>query len=183
MHIILYQPGAHGDLVSSVIDSTDYIIGADRIIANPSRQIHINLNNVQYNYRKTEYEQVDLQIEKLEEKYNAISSHLFDYFFNRNHNFILIDSSDIGITERCARRAEKLTNGLHVNSDEKINRYRQHILHAKTKTDKVISYDDIVEGRLIPTIRQWIDTPLNENIYQRFMRNVLPNNIKNYSFW
>ena len=90
MHIILYQPGAHGALVSSVIDSTDYILGADRIIANPSRQIHLELNNAHYNHRKTEYEQVDLQIEKLEEKYNAISSHLFDYFFNRNHNFILI---------------------------------------------------------------------------------------------
>jgi hypothetical protein len=189
MHIILYQGGAHGDLVSSLIDSNDYIVGTDRIIALPDRQIFANLSNDPFrsneaqSKREMEFAQIDSQIEILQSKYIAVASHLFYYFLNRNHKFILIDSSASGITERCVRRAERLSKSQHLYSDTIIKKIRMDIKLVKQKTDMVINYNDIIEGRLLTTLKQWIDTPLNENIYNKFMRRILPNNINNYDFW
>lgn len=189
MHIILYQGGAHGDLVSSLIDRTDYIVGTDRIIALPVRQIFANLSNDPFrsneaqSKREMEFAQIDSQIEILRTKYSAISSHLFHYFLNRNHKFILIDSSAPGITERCIRRAECLTKGQHFYPNNVVVQFRMHLELLKQKTNMIIDYHDIIEGRLITTLQQWVATPLNEDIYKKFMRKILPNNINNYDFW
>jgi len=161
MQVILYQPGAYGDLVTSIIDSTDFSLTPYRIIPNANRTTYVG---------KTTFAELDTLYIEYSKKYIAISNHLFSYNINRGHDFILIDSLADSDFEHCHARVTRLVPEYH---NESLEIRRQKLLplinKAKERTDKIIQLRDILDGNLISVLRQWISTPLNEDIYAQFL--------------
>ena len=44
---------------------------------------------------------------------------------------------------------------------------------ARKFTNKIIPFSDIVEGRLISVLEQWVDTPLNTEIYNHWLSTIM----------
>ncbi len=165
MHVILYQPGAYGDLVTSIIDRTDFKIGTNRIIPNSDRMSYVSKTN-----STTTYEDLDLIYAEYSKKYLAISNHFFWYNMIRRHDFILIDTSEDVDFEYCHNRVTNLVPNHHSRSlKERKKKLLPLINKAKEKTNKIIKLSDILNGNLLTVLKQWISTPLNEDIYEHFM--------------
>ena len=165
MHVILYQPGAYGDLVTSIIDRTDFEIGTNRIIPNSNRMSYVGKTN-----SNTTFNDIDLIYAEYSKKYLAISNHLFRYNIIRIVDFILIDTSADVDFEYCHHRAFDLVPDYHNKTLEENKKKLLPLLNnVKEKTNKIIKFSDILDGNLLTVLKQWISTPLNEDIYEYFM--------------
>jgi hypothetical protein len=175
MHSILYQPGAAGDMVAAIIDSTDYKLIPGRIVPSVTRE----------KVTPKDYTDIDRQIELWSSKYSAIATQYYEYYRDRKLDYILIDTSyDVRVVEWCLRRAEKVSHPHHAfNAKEVLSNYI-HIYQAYRKADKVIDFRDILNGNLITVLKQWIDTPLNEELYHQWLKSALeifPFDISSYN--
>ena len=164
MYTILYQPGAYGDLVTSIIDRKDYEISSNRMIPNSERILANKISSA------TTHKEIDIIYAEFAKEYKAISHHMFMYLILSKHDFILIDtSSDIDF-EHCHTRAFTLDPSYHYKSlEHDKKRYIPLINNAKEKTNKIIRLHDILNGNLLVVLKQWIHTPLNEDIYAQFL--------------
>lgn len=175
MHQILYQPGAAGDMVAAVIDSTDYRLIEGRILPSTPR----------LKVPPKDYADIDRQLELWSSKYSAIATQYYDYYRDRNLDYILIDTSyDARVVEWCLRRAEKVSYPYHVFDARDILFNYMNIYQAYRKADKVIDFRDILNGNLITVLKQWIDTPLNEELYHQWLKSALevfPFDISSYN--
>lgn len=164
MHWILYQPGAAGDLVAAVIDSRDFKLSESRIVPLPVRE----------KYTPRNFEDIDRQMAFWSSKYNAVATQYYEYYSTRKLDYILIDTAyDIKVVEWCLRRAEKVSGGHHpFQMDEVMKTYMQ-LYFAYRNTNKIIDFRDIINGNLITVLKQWVDTPLNEDLYHAWLKNAL----------
>ncbi len=182
MYHILYNPGAGGEMVAAVIDPKDHVINDVEIIhmrgslrEKLKRDIITNhgAKNLLYDkyYKKTEY------LTELEKNYIAITSgHDFLEGLQYLTDTILIDDSDYKYAKWCMERCHTILPQFHPPFNEETVRFRIHHVKAAKKygqINKIISMQDILEGRLIEKLQQWIDTPLNTELYNHWLNKII----------
>jgi hypothetical protein len=182
MYHILYNPGAGGEMVAAVIDSKDHIANEVEIIhARGSLRSKLKQDLIanhgargllyDKNFAKTDY------LLELEKQYTAITSgHDFLQGLQYLTDTILIDTSEYKYAKWCIERCHTILPQFHPPLDEKTLQARIHAVKAAKKygqINKVIPMKDILEGRLIEKLQQWIDTPLNTEIYNNWLNKII----------
>jgi len=181
MYHILYNPGAGGDMIAAVIDSKDHFITDFDVQCTPGTlryQLKQDLitnhgarNLLYYGFEKTEY------FKELEQNYLAITaSHNFAEELHYITDTILIDDSEYKYAKWCMERCHTILPRFHPPfSDEEVKNRIRAVNTAKKygKINKVIPFKDVLEGRLIEKLQQWIDTPLNTEIYNHWLTTII----------
>ena len=193
MFFILYNAGSGGDMVSAVIDSTDYeVTNIDVTATFRSARLAFKMNII--NSHKKRIFCNDLLVSKNKETGVLEKSELFNRLqqqyksLTTGHDFtvlryaellqseiILIDDSEYKYTKWCMDRCTIIGPQYHpVFSEQQYKERTARInLAKKFNNVKIINFKDIVEGRLISVLQQWIDTPLNTDIYENWLTNVV----------
>jgi len=158
MNIIVYPPGSGGNLVSAVIDNTNYRYTGVHFETNRNR-----LRTRSYMELMSDQDR-DNYISKLSLIALSLPSHTLEYHIDRKHDFILIAPiTDIEINW-CIERFSKIhTENAHLVTN--IEGYRDFVQKGLAHTTKVISVEDIYSGRLLERLKEYITTPLNEQLY------------------
>ena len=186
---ILYNSGAGGDMVSAVIDSTDYEtseIDVHPTLGSLRHLLKLRLIKHLKNYNDSRDLFFDgntktLFLKELEQKYLSIStSH--DISFLRYHanmlnlQTIVIDDTDDEYNKWGMNRCYTILPKYHppLNEEELIRRNKRINLAKTYNNSKVIPLKDILEGRLITKLQEFIDTPLNTEIYNYWLSTILP---------
>jgi hypothetical protein len=193
MFFILYNSGAGGDMVSAVIDKTNYQRTPINIQATAgSLRQHLKTSIIEYHktyksdcsklfFKGFEGNTKTPLLIQLEQKYLAITTG-HDIICLRNHinifdlQTIVIDDTDDEYNKWGMNRCYKLMPKDHPPLDEEeiFNRKKRINLAKTYKNSKVISLKDILEGRLITRLQEFIDTPLNTEIYDYWLSTILP---------
>ena len=172
MFVVIYNPGAAGKMVSAVIDSCDHMHSwyTPTIEVTPGCMREPFLSGAD---SWPAYHDFPL-LKKVNEEntYLAISNHCSDYFIKHfDHNkLIFIDDSDPVINEWTLARAHGIFPQVHTITEEKLNSRINLHNNIKRYGKKVIHMDDIVNGNLIKVLKNWIDTPLNEQMYTNWLQ-------------
>lgn len=171
MFVILYNPGAGGDMVTAAIDKTDYMYTSTQITPFPNTlrsKIRLTSYDTDTNLIKTKKEELFVEASK---KYIAISEHNSSFFINSSHDIILIDDSNY--INWTLDRVKKLDNfnkaDYHSRPTTVAGRLAWIDKHRKY-TDKVITFDDIINGNLLTILSRWVHTPLNESWYTAWLK-------------
>ena len=193
MFFILYNAGSGGDMVSAVIDSTDYKVTSIDVTAEPRSDRFLFKMNIINSHTKGLFCN-DLLVSKNKETGLLEKSELFKTLDKKykslttGHDFtvacwaplleselILIDDSEYKYTKWCMNRCSHIAPTHHpVFSEDQYQQRTTRIKFAKTFSNvKVIDFKDILEGKLITVLQQWIDTPLNDDIYQHWLSTVI----------
>ena len=186
MFFILHNTGTGGDMVAAVIDSTDYVVTDIDVRPKPRsdryrfRDSIINCHNIGEDIRhmlfdshgKTEY------LKNVEQKYLSLTtSHDFTFVEHEhasNTDIIIIDDTDEKYNKWGMHRCHTILSKHHPPaSDEELANRLWRVNLAKRFTDKVIPFSDILEGRLIYILQQWVDTPLNAEIYNHWLSTIM----------
>jgi hypothetical protein len=177
MYHILSNPGAGGDMVTAVIDIKDH-----QLNDNDVQCVHGTLrqklkwdlinnkganNLLYYGSKKTSY------LEEIEKEYTAITcSHDFSIELQHVTDTILIDDSEYKYAKWCMQRCYIILPESHLpfNDDEVQHRIQKIKMVKKYgNINKIIPMKDILEGRLIEKLQQWISTPLNTEVYNHWL--------------
>jgi hypothetical protein len=181
MYHILYNPGAGGDMIAAVIDSKDHVV-TDIDVSHVAGSLRSKLkqdlitNNGAKNLLFSNYMKTDYLLE-LEKHYIAITSgHDFHEGLQYLTDTILIDTSEYKYAKWCIERCHFIHPRFHPPFTEEEARWRiQHVNMAKkySQINKIIHFKDILEGRLIEKLQQWIDTPLNSEVYNHWLNTII----------
>ena len=189
MFVILYNPGAGGNMVASLIDNKDFIFlpitGTPPLlhIGATHKSLRFELQTCKYSDSELSKDELFSQLEKT---YTAISDHDFSHYMdlterslhNPEYTYIVIDD----------RKYFEQTRQRVVDIDIRTNLYAkyhgdamhnlQYFEHMKEwirtvqsfkMIDKIILFEDILNGNLLNVLKQWVDTPLNESIYHQWL--------------
>ena len=182
MYHILYNPGAGGEMVAAVIDPKDHLITefeinhtVDSLRAKLKQDLIINhgAKNLLYDkyYKKTDY------LLELEKQYIAITSgHDFLAGLQYLTDTILIDDSDYKYAKWCMERCHIVLPKFHPPFNEEELQYRIHLVKVAKKygqINKIILMQDVLEGRLIEKLQQWIDAPLDTELYNHWLNKII----------
>jgi len=182
LYHILYNPGAGGEMVAAVIDPKDHFIYDQEINHLPDslrfklkQDIIANQGSKGLLYDKN-YDKTDYLLE-LEKQYIAITSgHDFLEGLQYLTDTILIDDSEYKYAKWCMERCHIINPKNHPPFNEETVQFRIHHTKAAKKygqINKVIPMKDILEGRLIEKLQQWIDTPLDEELYNHWLNKLI----------
>ena len=185
MFFILYNSGAGGDMVAAVIDSTDYIVtdidvrprpNSDRFklknSINEVRALSKDCSGMMFDqHGKTDY------LKNLEKKYRAVTTGHDFIFIEHEHasniDIIIIDDSDPKHSKWGMDRCHMILPEHHSPTSDILDDRIKRVNDAKKFTNKIIPFSDIVEGRLISVLEQWVDTPLNTEIYNHWLSTIM----------
>ena len=186
MFFILHNTGTGGDMVAAVIDSTDYIVTDIDVRAQPrSERFKLkkaivalqdagkDCNTMMFDqHGKTDY------LKNLEKKYRAVTASHDFIFIEHEHassiDIIMIDDSDPKYNKWGMDRCHMVIPKYHPPTSEVELAHRiKRINDARKFTNKIIPFSDIVEGRLISVLKQWVDTPLNTEIYNHWLSTIM----------
>jgi hypothetical protein len=175
MFVVIYNPGAGGKMVSSLIDSTDYFLSP----MTPTVEVKPGSLREQLMliHDWPAYSAFPL-LKKINEEniYTAIQCHRAPYFveYFDIDKLIFIDDSDPVINDRTLARAHALFPDVHkMEPDHLVRRKRLHGI-IKIHGKKIIHMNDIMNGNLINVLKKWVDTPLNTEIYTKWLQNQKP---------
>lgn len=181
--VILYNPGAAGDMVANVIDTKDYVFQFNRMAYTPNSyrmklvMAHFDGEpNSASNFANSGYsvwDKLSVLLKEITEQklYTAIASHDFAYFAIRQHkyNVILIDDSDPIYCDWALARANKIAPKVHLINDDIINMRKGIFKLQFPEHQNIIYLRDILEGNLIKVLSKMVDTPLNSAIYEHWL--------------
>lgn len=189
MYHILYNPGAGGDMVAAVIDSKDYVLGdIDVGVRRGSLRSELKFKLIKedpdqrgsYQYAgkhillndsgKSEY------MKKIEANYLAVTlSHDFNPELREIFDTILIDDSEYKYARWCMDRCHRILPATHPPvTEEELKLRIERVQMAKDSNKvKVIDFKDVIEGRLIEKLQQWVKTPLNTEVYNHWLTNIV----------
>lgn len=185
MFFILHNSGTGGDMVSAVIDSTDYIVTDIDVRARPAsdrqkfKKSIVELHDLGKDcstmlfdqYGKTDF------LKNIEKKYLSVTtSHDFIFIKHEqasNIDSIIIDDSDSKYNKWGMERCSMILPEHHSATSDILDDRIKRVNDAKKYTDKIIPFSDILEGRLISVLEQWVDTPLNTEIYNYWLANIM----------
>lgn len=174
MQIICYAGGTCGDLVTSVIDSSDSEINIRK---------HFELSAERSRLKKPHLFQSDVEklqfLDDISSQYLSIPSHDLDFHSRYAHNFIGITVQDKEIAYWAAERFKNLHRP-HVWEEmtrycgaSTVEAYAQTLIDfsnlISTKTNQLIRLEDIVNGNLVDQLSNFIKTPLNNELYQQWL--------------
>lgn len=192
MYIVLYNPGAGGHMVSSMIDNKDYF-SIVSLIDNTIMHMYANDNTPRLQLRTIDYhedyicltpeerEQVKIEcLSKCNEKYLSVADSYVPHYIDmdkthlklKQYDYIVIDDTEF-IEHTTKRNLEvdfNMSGVLKFHKDRKVNidpRRLNWLRWARTSTvmNKIIQFEDIINGNLIDILKQWVDTPLDEELY------------------
>lgn len=172
MFVILYNPGAGGDMVTAAIDKTDYMYTSTQITPFPNTlrsKIRLTSYDTEPNLIKIKKEELFVEASK---KYIAISEHDSSFFINSCYDIILIDDSNY--TKWTLDRVTKIDNfnkKLFHNTHNTVADRLEWIDAHRQYTDKVITFDDMINGNLLDVLSKWVSTPLNTSWYPTWIKN------------
>lgn len=187
MFFVLYNSGAGGDMVSAVIDSTDYEV-TDIDVRPKTDSLRLKLKfsiidshktnedcrNLFFdNQKKTEF------LTELEKNYDAVTTgHDFAFMRGSNGielNTIVIDDSDYEYAMWCMNRCHMILPQHHPVADISYieNRIGRVEFGKSFGNPKIISLQDILEGKLISFLKGFIDKPLNTEIYKYWLSTII----------
>jgi hypothetical protein len=187
MFFVLYNSGAGGDMVSSVIDSTDYEI-TDIDVRPNFGSLRQRLKNSIMNSHKTNEDCRSLffgngkkteLLSELEKNYGAVTTgHDFAFMRGSNGfvlNTIVIDDSDYEYAVWCMNRCYIIQPKYHpIANDSEIEHRIGRVEFGKSfGNPNVITVKDILEGRLISFLKGFIDKPLNTEIYEYWLSTIV----------
>ena len=170
-HIILYQGGSGGDMLSAIIDNRDYYFDGNLFrLHNFDR---IKLRNRKYVKGMTDIDR-DMYIQ--ETTYKSLASHQLNYHIDRKHRYIHIDCSDPMMAKWIINRFHKLYDGedwyQRTQPDSILNWAKRASEHAYLNID----LRDILNGKLIEILKPHVDTPLNSVLYESWLAAILNKN-------
>jgi len=195
MFVILYNPGAGGHMVSSVIDNTDYTMNISP--KNPKlsdiKLVHESVRRqLQRVSGASGVDNLPKKLELLDHCqtiYKSIALHDISLFFDDyttgskmpQFDYIVIDDSEY--FELTTKRTLDITVNkfgyLKVHSillDEDFLKTRKKWLSKEFLSsrgiDKIIPFKEILNGNLIEILKQWTDEPLNEELYHTWLSKV-----------
>ena len=189
MFFVLHHSGTGGNMVSAVIDSKDYIYSDVEVIPKPitlRQRFRLDLMKYHADFKKdcrdfiftgndkSEY------YKRIEQKYISVTTEHDLTFIQHKHNvkdavMILIDDSEYKYCRWALERAHAILPKCHPPASEELIASRINEVNiAKTCNPNIIPLKDILEGRLIEVLQQWVDTPLNTEMYDMWLKNMLP---------
>jgi hypothetical protein len=165
MDIVLYVPGAAGNLVCAVIDDTGCKF--DGVHVEPSR------DRVQFRRKAADLlsdNEKDAYLNEMSTLYKSLPSHAYKYHVEKNHPYIFVaplnEEEIVWTTERFFK----------IHPSFRVTPAPQHYLYVRDfvntalpHTDKVISVSDILSGNLIDILKKYVSTPLNEDLYFKWL--------------
>ena len=191
MYIVLYNPGAGGHMVSSVIDNKDYF---SVISKHDTTVMHMyaNDNSPRLQLRTIDYhedyaslspedkEQVKIEcLAKCNEKYLSVADSYTPHYIDMGRNqiklkqydYIIIDDTKFieYTTKRNLEVDFNMSGVLKFHKEHNVNidpRRLNWLRWARAKFNKIVQFEDIINGNLIDVLNQWIDTPLDEELYR-----------------
>lgn len=167
MHIILYQGGGCGNMVSAVIDSTgSMFMSTGHLIFDSKRR------KLQQAFYETNLTDEDRDNVILNSTCKSLHSHEFDYHIKRKHDFIFIDCDDSKYIDWVCNRFNKIHVVIYKNQPDMFLKpaYIRHVTEKVTPyANKIIPISDILEGRLIETLSKYVDTPLKVDLYNKWL--------------
>ena len=158
MNIITYAIGSGGNMVAALVDDQDYVFDKWHFeVADSSPRAAWKKGLPEWN-DASDYDLMDKHLATI--KNLALASHFSAYHINRKHEFIFIDSPSIEEAAWCAIR-KKIYSPEEIM--EQCDVVRPHATH-------IIRLEDILNGKLISVLQQLIHTPLNEELYQAWIK-------------
>lgn len=169
-------------MVAAIIDPKDHVINDVEInhvegslLKKLKQDLITNHDSRGLLYDKS-YAKTDYLLE-LEKQYIAItSSHDFYEGLQYLTDTILIDDSEYKYAKWCMERCHIVLPKFHPPFNEEKLQQRIHLVKVAKKygqINKIISMQDILEGRLIEKLQQWIDTPLNTEVYNHWLNKII----------
>jgi len=102
-------------------------------------------------------------------KYLSLPSHIIEYHINRKHDFILIAPvTDIEISW-CIDRFSKIHTEIKDLVENSEDGYKAFVENGKQHTNKIITVEEIYSGKLLDRLKQYVTTPLNEQLYHTWL--------------
>ena len=154
-------------MVSAVIDSTSSLFMSTGHIAFDSKR-----RTLQQNFYVNHLSDEDRDNIIENGTFKSIHSHSFDYHIRKKHDFIFIDCDDSKYIDWICDRFNIIHKIMYKNQPEKklTPQYTKEITaKVMPHANKIIPISDILEGRLIETLSKYIDSPLNEEIYHKWL--------------
>ena len=175
MFVVVYNPGAGGKMVSSLIDDTDYFLSP----VTPTVEAKRGSLREQLILTPTWPDYPDFTLlKKINEEniYAAISCHRALYFvkYFDIDKLIFIDDSDPEINDWTLSRAHAVFPGAHKMSPDHLARRTQLHDIMKTHGKKIVHMNDIMNGNLINVLEKWVRTPLNTQMYTQWLQHQKP---------
>lgn len=180
MYVVLYNSGAAGDLVTALIDGTDYFLPQ----RNPITQIYTKVSSTRKRFQEIHqspltlspdvYETTEFKnlISEVESKYKAISSHWFDSPLFVNYDKVIIDDTDDPWYKVTVNRYNELSSekGYPPVTAYQLNERRRKLLDYLERYNEsmIIKFQDIVEGRLLDVLGQWFEIK-NPDLYHQWL--------------
>lgn len=176
INLVVYTGGACGDLITSMIDSTDVEIKNNRVALPAHRQRLKKPHEFIGDQEKDHY------IEEMSKIYDSIPSHDFRYHRDRQHDFILINVDDDHVAIWAARRFQDLHRP-HVWQEmvrscgaKDAADYAQIMMDfssmARSTARHVIQLSRILGGHAANDLEQILDRdldPISRDFYQQWL--------------
>lgn len=166
MHFVVYPPGSCGNMVSAVIDSQGVIGGYRHVTFIPDK---LRLLKQQDRDSMTDSDR-DEYVKDIETKYLAVPSHSFEYHVKRKHDFIFLLPNSIETIQWSINRIKDI---LPDRNEYLTLSFVNNIINCcKPHSSKIILVEDIVQGKLIEKLQEFISTPLNEKFYYDWLSRI-----------
>jgi hypothetical protein len=154
-------------MVSAVIDSTGSLfLSTGHVIFDSKRR------KLEQGFYKTNLTDEDRDTALQNSTCKSLHSHEFDYHIKRKHDFIFIDCDDPKYIQWVCDRFNKVHEVFYKHTRDGFMKpeYVKLVTAKLTPhTNKIIPISDIVEGRLIETLSKYVDTPLNVDLYNKWL--------------
>lgn len=159
--------GSPGNLVAGVIDNTGLDLFTD------GNNIYIAFEGDRHQALLGDYMDASRslldEINSFEGKYKALYTYVPKRKIEtgKTHKYISIDCSSVKASNWVLERAQKMTpdvndkiTSISIMNFSIVNNYA---------ADYVISLEDIIEGRLITKLKEFVDEPLDESLYNAWL--------------
>lgn len=161
-------------MISAVIDSTGYTFEGDRFKPPLNKDMlkKPNLTDAEY----------DQHMKSMALQYKSIPSHAIEYHIRKQHDCILVDITEPSMIDWCVDRRYRLYGEPQwLTPDRRSPEFQKDFLIKKMNSalnhfPKTIKLRDILEGRMIPKLQQYVDIELNEKIYFDWLISIAENN-------
>jgi len=174
MDIVLYNHVSAGDMVSAVIDSTDYVFINTRFFPPVQRSL--------LKYFKLTYEQQDDYIKEMATMYKSCASHSVDYHILRQHDCIFVDIAEDAMIKWCMDRFQRLhgEKAVLVHGEPNFvppSKLEERLWYSGNlglkHFNRTIKLRDILEGNMIPKLQQYVHTELDEKLYLTWLESII----------
>lgn len=177
LKIVCYMGGSCGDIVMSVIDPKGSIIKDGRVLNKGYDATDIS--TYRYKLKKPHVFSSDIEKDQflieIASSYKSIPSHDTEYHIQRNHSFITVGIRDKKTAIWAAQRFksyhrpevwEEMVKLCGATSTE---HYADMLIdysdRVSKSTNKIVDIEDILSGKLIEKMQQFVDTPLDSEFY------------------